>query len=110
MTETAKTKQHLVTDAQWRALTAIADCIIPASAEFDAPSAGDAAICKAIVKGAGRRLEPLRAALSTLDDLARASQEAAFADLDGARRQSVAEAFRSAHPAAAELLELLTTQ
>jgi hypothetical protein len=64
--------------------------IIPASAEYGVPSAGDAVIFPDILRSLGRDAEHVVAVLRTLDALA----GGVFADLDAARRESVAARLR----------------
>jgi hypothetical protein len=79
-----------LTPAESRDLRCIAGMMIPASTEFDVPGADDAAIFADIVGTMGRDLADVQHALRALGTLA----GGAFADLDTARRESVALAFR----------------
>jgi len=71
-------------------LRCLAEMIIPASAEYGVPSAGDAVIFADILRSLGRDAEHVVAVLRTLDALA----GGVFADLDAARRESVAARLR----------------
>jgi hypothetical protein len=75
---------------QCRSLRCLAEMIIPASAEYGVPSAGDAVIFADILRSLGRDAEHVVAVLRTLDALA----GGVFADLDAARRESVAARLR----------------
>ena len=75
---------------QRRSLRCLAEMIIPASAEYGVPSAGDAVIFPDILRSLGRDAEHVVAVLRTLDALA----GGVFADLDAARRESVAARLR----------------
>ena len=77
--------------AQSQDLRRIAGIMIPASEEFGVPGADDPLIFADIVKSLGRDLDEVRAALARLAALA----GGAFATLDGARAEAVAEAFRA---------------
>ena len=65
--------------------------MIPASEEFAVPGADDAAIFADIVGSLGRDADSVRAALTRLAALA----DGAFAELDAARLEAVAQAFLS---------------
>jgi hypothetical protein len=77
--------------AESRDLRCIAGMMIPASTEFGVPGADDAIIFADIIKSLGRDLGDVRKALGALSELA----AGAFADLDPARREAVAAAFRA---------------
>ncbi len=77
---------------QRRSLRCLAEMIIPASAEFAVPSAGDAVIFADILRSLGRDTEHVVAVLRTLDALA----DGVFADLDAVRRDAVAARLREA--------------
>ena len=77
--------------AQCRDLRRIAGVMIPASEEFAVPGADDAAIFADIVGSLGRDADSVRAALTRLAALA----DGAFAELDAARLEPVAQAFLS---------------
>jgi hypothetical protein len=77
---------------QRRSLRCLAEMIIPASAEYGVPSAGDAAIFADILRSLGRDAEHVVAVLRMLDALA----GGVFADLDAARRETVAARLREA--------------
>ena len=93
-----------------RTLSLLASIVIPPSDEYGVPGGGDEAICTAIIGDAGRRQPELVAALSAIEDLARADHGSGFADLTPEQRETVARAFREKHPASASLVEGLTTQ
>jgi|SRR5579872_500154 len=76
--------------AESRDLRCIAGLMIPASTEFGVPGADDAIIFADIVKSLGRDLPDVCRALGTIRELG----GGAFADLDVARRETVAAAFR----------------
>jgi hypothetical protein len=75
---------------QRRSLRCLAQMIIPASAEYGVPSAGDAMIFADILRSFGRDTDHVVAVLRTLDTLA----GGVFADLDAARRDAVAARLR----------------
>ena len=71
---------------QSRSLRCLAEMMIPASAEYGVPSAGDDAIFTDILRSLGRDREHVIAVLRTLDVMAGGP----FADLDLGRRDAVA--------------------
>jgi hypothetical protein len=71
---------------QCRSLRCLAEMMIPASAEYGVPSAGDDAIFADILRSFGRDAEHVLAVLRTLDEMA----GGVFADLEPARREAVA--------------------
>jgi hypothetical protein len=75
---------------QCRSLRCLAEMIIPASAEYGVPSAGDAVIFADILRSLGRDAGHVVAVLRTLDAFA----GGVFADLDPARREAVAARLR----------------
>jgi hypothetical protein len=77
--------------AQCQDLRRIAGVMIPASEEFAVPGADDAAIFADIVRSLGRDADSVRAALTRLAALA----GGAFAELDDARLEPVAQSFLS---------------
>ncbi|SRR5579884_3338261 len=77
---------------QRRALRCLAEMMIPASAEYGVPSAGDDAIFADILKSLGRDAAHVVAVLETLDAMAGGP----FVDLDPARREVVAKKLREA--------------
>ena|SRR5580658_3889241 len=79
-----------LTPEESRDLRCIAGMMIPASTEFDVPGADDATIFADIVGTMGRDLADVQQALRALSALAGGP----FADLDAARREPVALAFR----------------
>ena len=76
--------------AEVRDLRCVAGMMIPASAEYDVPGADDDVIFADILASLGRDLADVRRALAALQRLA----GGAFADLDAAAREAVAEEFR----------------
>jgi hypothetical protein len=107
MPETAKTD---FTDDEQRMLALLADKIIPASAEYGVPSAGDPAIVTTILSDAARHRDRLCAALTALDAMARDAHDAGFLELDNAQCDAIVAAFREARPADADLIAALTAQ
>lgn len=97
-------------EADLAALAALADAIIPPSAKYDVPGAGDPAIVAEIVSDAAKRMPKLVDALAALDALAEAEAGERFAALDPPARADVVAAFRDAHADAAALLANLAVQ
>ncbi len=87
------TMQNALSPAQCRTLRCLADMMIPASATFGVPGAGDDAIFDQIVQSIGRDRDHVLAVLRMVDDL---SGVGAFADLDLARRNEIAAHQREA--------------
>jgi hypothetical protein len=77
---------------QRRSLRCLAEMIIPASAEYGVPSAGDAVVFADILRSLGRDAEHVVVVLRTLDALA----GGVFADLEPSRRDAVAARLREA--------------
>ena len=102
---------HLLNETEWLAMRALADVIVPPSEQYGVPGAGDKAIAKTIVQDAnfGDRLARLIRGLADLNTMAEEAEGSAFAELDDVGRESVALAFREAHPGAATLAEQLVT-
>ncbi len=98
------------TDAEKRTLAILADMVIPASAEYHAPSAGDDAIVSEILSDAERHHAHLSIGLATLETLARERHGIDFADLDSAQGADIVDTFRETHPGTANLIANLTTQ
>ena len=73
---------------QCRSLRCLAEMMIPASAEYDVPGAGDEAMFGEILRSLGRDAGPVTAVLQTLD------ADGPFADLDPQRRDAVAAQLR----------------
>jgi hypothetical protein len=73
---------------QCRSLRCLAEMMIPASTEYDVPSAGDEAIFGEILRSLGRDAGPVTAVLQTLD------ADGPFADLDPQRRDAIAAQLR----------------
>jgi len=82
----------MLTADQQRSLRCLAEMMIPASAEYGVPSAGDDAIFADILRSFGRDAEHVVAVLRTLDTLS----GGVFADLDAQRRDAVAARLREA--------------
>ncbi len=89
-----------------RDLRCIAGMMIPASTEFGVPGADDPTIFADIVQSLGRDLGHVQEALRGMSQLA----GSAFADLDAARQQSVAAAFRERGGAEAATLSRVILQ
>ena len=79
------------TDAQERAIVALAEGIIPANSDHGVPSAGDATIAADILATAKRYPAQVAAALALEDHLATAKFGKAFADLDVEARLEIIE-------------------
>jgi hypothetical protein len=93
-----------LTTTQRDDLKTIAAMIIPDSAEYKVPGADDRAIQADILATLGRDTKPVRAAL---DHLARLAGKP-LAELDPARREAVAQEFRTTGgPAAATLVRVV---
>jgi hypothetical protein len=75
---------------QCRSLRCLAEMMIPASAEYRVPSAGDNAIFADILRSFGRDTGHVIAVLQTLDAIAGGP----FADLNPQRRETVAAELR----------------
>tara|TARA_R110002096_G_scaffold298681_5_gene493158 strand:+ start:622 stop:1098 length:477 start_codon:yes stop_codon:yes gene_type:complete len=110
MTHTPPTDGHLLNETEWLTLRALADTVIPPSEEYGVPGAGDEAICKDLVKTAGKRLARLIEALEELNRMADAQVGSDFAALGEEQRETVALAFRAAHPGHAHHVEILASQ
>jgi len=80
----------MLTADQCRSLRCLAEMMIPASAEYAVPSAGDEAIFADILRSFGHDGEHVLAALRTLDEMA----GSVFADLKPARQEAVAARLR----------------
>jgi hypothetical protein len=89
-----------LTPAEVRDLRRIAGLMIPASEEHGVPGADDPVIFNDILSSLGRDLGDVRAALKELAALA----DGAFADVNAARAEGVAEAFGAVPSAAAVVL------
>jgi hypothetical protein len=87
-------------------LRCVAGMMIPPSTEFDVPGADDAVIFADIVKSLGRDLGHVREALGALRELG----GGAFAELDAARRDAMAAAFRERGGVAAATLSRVILQ
>jgi hypothetical protein len=95
-----------LTAAERRALRCVAGMMIPASAEYDVPGADDEQIFADIVRSAGRDTAAIARALGDLEARAGSS----VADLDPARRESAAGAWRAAASPDFILLQRLVLQ
>ena len=95
-----------LTPAQRDDLRMLAGIIIPASIEFDVPGADDPAIQADMLATLGRDTRLVAAAL---DHLARLAGQP-LAELDAARRDAVAQEFRSSGGAAAATLVRVVLQ
>ena len=91
---------NALTAAQRDDLRTVAAMMIPASAEFHVPGADDAAIQADVLATLGRDTAMVREALGHLARLAGIP----LADLDPARRETIADEFRSTGGAAAATL------
>jgi hypothetical protein len=80
----------MLTVDQCRSLRCIAEMMIPASAEYGVPSAGDDAIFADILQSFGRDIEHVLTVLRMLDETA----GGVFADLEPARREAAAARLR----------------
>jgi hypothetical protein len=76
---------------QIRSLRCLAEMMIPESAEYGVPSAGDKAIFDDVLKSLGRDMPEVIAVLQRLDAMAGGR----FADLDQARRDAVLARLRA---------------
>jgi hypothetical protein len=100
------TDQSTLTQRQCQDLRTIAAMIVPASDEYNVPGADDPAIQADMLATLGRDTKLVTAAL---DHLARLAGQP-FAELDAARRDVVAQEFRSAGGAAAATLVRVVLQ
>jgi hypothetical protein len=98
--------ENALSSAQRDDLRTVAAMIIPASMEYAAPGADDAAIQADILNTLGRDSEAVRAAL---DHLARLAGKP-LAELDPARRDAVAKEFRASGGAVAATLVRVVLQ
>ena len=92
--------------AEIRDLRRLAGIMIPADEAFAVPAADDPTIFADIVKSIGRDMAALRSALAELS----AAAGGAFADLDTARADAVAEAFLGGGGAAIVVLGRVVLQ
>ncbi len=83
---------HTLSADQCRSLRCLAEMMIPASAAYGVPSAGDDAIFADILNSFGRDADQVRTVLQTLEDLS----AGVFADLDLAQRTTVVARLRQA--------------
>jgi hypothetical protein len=112
MTRETPPAGHKLNETEWLNLRALADVIVPPSAQYNVPGAGDEAIAKTIISDAGHgdKLPRLISGLEALESMAQAEHGGSFAAMDEDGRERVALAFRAAHPAIAALAEQLVTQ
>jgi hypothetical protein len=92
--------------AETRDLRCIAGMMVPASAEFGVPGADDAVIFADIVKSLGRDLGQVRQALGGFSE----GSGGVFAELDAARRMTVADSLRERGGAALAALSRVILQ
>lgn len=109
MTDPAPSK-HKLNDPQWLALRAIADQIVPSSAKYGVPGAGDERICKEVLRDIGERLPQLVDILETINFVAREVAGSDLGQLAAPVHEDVAGAFRQAHPKSADRLAMWVTQ
>ena len=76
----------MLTADQYRSLRCLAEIMIPASAEYGVPGAGDEAIFADILRSLGRDAERVVTLLRTLDEIA----GGVFADTEAAQREAAA--------------------
>ena len=88
---------HKLNDLQWFTLRAVADVIVPPSAEYNIPGAGDEAICKSVLRDVGERLPRLIDVLNSIQDLVEAGGGECFYELSAAERERMAQAFQEHH-------------
>jgi hypothetical protein len=110
MTQQSLPELEQLTGEQWATLQAIADVIVPPSAKYAVPGAGDPAICSSVVNDASTRLPKLLAALAKLNTMAREAHENSFAELTDTARGEVALSFQRTCIDDANMLQLLVTQ
>ncbi len=84
-------------DSERKSLAMIVELIIPASEEYDVPSAADDKILAAIIRSAEPHHPSLQKALAAFEDLSAGSENAG-------------DAFRLKFPEEAEILQALTVQ
>jgi hypothetical protein len=96
----------MLTADQCRSLRCLAEMMIPASAEYGVPSAGDDKIFADILRSFGRDAEHVLAVLQTLDEMA----GGVFADLQPARREAVAAQLRDSGGQSLRYLERIILQ
>jgi hypothetical protein len=76
----------MLTADQCRSLRCLAEIMIPASAEYGVPGAGDDAIFAEILRNLGRDAEHVVTLVLTLDEIA----GGVFVDMEAARREAAA--------------------
>lgn len=96
----------MLTASQCRSLRCFADMMIPASAEYGVPSAGDDAIFGDILRSLGGDAEHVIAVLQTLDTMSGGP----FADLDPQQREAVAAQLRETSAEASAYLTRIILQ
>ena len=97
-----------MTEDEINTLAALADQIIPPSAKYGIPGAGDPAIVAEIQQDAARRMLCLADAMQALDRLVEAG--VGFTDLDAAARATTVTTFREIHATEANLIASLAAQ
>lgn len=96
----------MLTADQCRSLRRLAGIMIPASAEYGVPSAGDDAIFADILRSFGRDEEHVLAVLRTLDQIA----GGVFANLEPARQDAAAPRLRESGGESLMYLERIILQ
>jgi hypothetical protein len=91
---------------QCRSLRCLAEMMIPASAEYGVPSAGDDAIFADILRSFGRDAEHVLVVLRTLDEM----MGGVFADLEPARCEAAAARLHESGGEALTYLERIILQ
>ncbi len=91
---------------QVRSLRCLAEIMIPASAAYNVPSAGDDTIFADILRSFGGDAGHVRTVMQDMDGLA----GGAFADLDSARREAVADRLRETGGLALKMLTRIILQ
>jgi hypothetical protein len=103
-------ESNALSTEQWDALRAIADVIIPPSAEHGIPGAGDEAICKNILLDGHKLIDKIVLALDTLEQMANDAHASRFTKLTQMQREAVALSFQDEHADAANMLQALAAQ
>lgn len=97
---------HGLTTDQCRSLRCLAELMIPASTEYQVPSAGDEAIFGEILRGIGRDAEHVRQVVQRLDELS----GGVFSDLEAPQRHAVATRLRDSGGKALTILSRIILQ
>lgn len=92
------------------ALALLADMMIPASEQYDVPSANDEAIFAEILESAEPHQHAVSGILSALNELSQSRHSSAFNDLADSERSDVANALRASHSEPIGLLMTLVVQ